>query len=118
MPLDSAVNVAFPHITAAFGLDIPQIQWIVISYTLTYASLMLVFGRIGDIFGHRLVFILGGACSAVAFAGCGAAPSYGWLLAARILQGVGAALLLSCGPALITAAAPRASAPGCSACTR
>ncbi len=105
VPLNSAVNVAFPHITAAFGLDIPQIQWIVIFYTVTYASLMLVFGRIGDIFGHRLVFILGAACSTAAFAGCGAAPSYTWLLAARVLQGLGAALLLSCGPALITAAA-------------
>jgi EmrB/QacA subfamily drug resistance transporter len=106
VPLDSAVNVAFPHITAAFALDIPQIQWIVITYTLTYASLMLVFGRIGDIFGHRLVFILGAAVSTVAFVGCGAAGSYGWLLVARVAQGLGAALLLSCGPALITAAAP------------
>jgi EmrB/QacA subfamily drug resistance transporter len=108
VPLDSAVNVAFPHIVAAFGLDIPQIQWIVIFYTVTHASLMLAFGRIGDIFGYRLVFILGAACSVVAFAGCGAAPSYAWLLAARVLQGVGAALLLSCGPALITAPAPEA----------
>jgi EmrB/QacA subfamily drug resistance transporter len=106
VPLDSAVNVAFPHIVAVFGLDIPQIQWIVIAYTVTYASLTLVFGRIGDIVGHRSVFILGAACSAIAFAGCGAASSYAWLLAARVLQGVGAALLLSCGPALITAAAP------------
>jgi EmrB/QacA subfamily drug resistance transporter len=106
VPLDSAVNVAFPHITAAFGLDIPQIQWIVIFYTLAYASLTLVFGRIGDIFGHRLVFILGAALSTSAFVGCGAAVSYPWLLAARVLQGVGAALILSCGPALITAAAP------------
>ena len=105
VPLNSSVNVAFPHIVAAFGLDIPQIQWVVISYTLTYASLMLVFGRIGDIFGHRLVFITGAACSSVAFAGCGAASSYGWLLGARVLQGLGAALLLSCGPALITGAA-------------
>jgi EmrB/QacA subfamily drug resistance transporter len=106
VPLDSAVNVAFPHITAAFGLDIPQIQWVVIFYTLTYASLMLVCGRIGDIVGHRRVFILGAACSTAAFVGCGAAGSYAVLLAARVLQGVGAALLLSCGPALITAAAP------------
>jgi EmrB/QacA subfamily drug resistance transporter len=108
VPLDSAVNVAFPHIAAAFGFDIPQIQWVVIFYTVTYASLMLVFGRIGDIVGYRRVFVLGATCSAVAFAGCGAAGSYAWLLAARVLQGVGAALLLSCGPALITAAAPEA----------
>jgi len=105
VPFDSSVNVAFPHITAAFGLDIPQIQWVVISYTLTYAALMLVFGRVGDIFSHRRVFILGAAISTAAFVGCGAAPTYGWLLAARVVQGLGAALLLSCGPALITAAA-------------
>jgi EmrB/QacA subfamily drug resistance transporter len=108
VPLDSAVNVAFPHITAAFGLALPQIQYVVIFYTVAYASLMLVFGRIGDIFGHRLVFILGAGLSTLAFAGCGAAVSFGWLLAARVLQGIGAALLLSCGPALITAAAPEA----------
>ncbi len=106
VPLDSAVNVAFPRITAAFGLDIPQIQWVVIFYTVTYASLMLVFGRVGDIVGHRRVFILGAAVSCIAFAGCGMASSYPWLLAARVAQGFGAALLLSCGPALITAAAP------------
>jgi MFS family permease len=105
VPFDSSVNVAFPYITAAFGLDVPQIQWVVIFYTLAFASLMLVFGRLGDIFGHRRVFVLGAAASAIAFAGCGAASSYPWLLAARALQGVGAALLVSCGPALVTQAA-------------
>ncbi|MDQ8728698.1 MFS transporter [Bradyrhizobium sp. LHD-71] len=99
---DSAVNIAFPDLVRAFALPIPDIQWIVIAYTLTYAALMLVFGRAGDIFGHRAVFLLGAAISAVAFALCAISTAYGWLLAARVLQGVGAALALSCGPALIT----------------
>lgn len=99
---DSAVNIAFPDLVRSFALPIPEIQWIVISYTLTYAALMLVFGRIGDIFGHRTIFLLGAAGSALAFVLCALATTYDGLLAARILQGVSAALTLSCGPALIT----------------
>jgi EmrB/QacA subfamily drug resistance transporter len=99
---DSAVNIAFPDLVRSFALPIPEIQWIVISYTLTYAALMLVFGRIGDIFGHRAIFLLGAAGSALAFVLCALATTYNGLLAARVLQGVSAALTLSCGPALIT----------------
>jgi EmrB/QacA subfamily drug resistance transporter len=99
---DSAVNVAFPDLVRAFALPIPDIQWIVIAYTLTYAALMLVFGRAGDIFGHRRIFLAGTAISALAYVLCALAPSYPLLLAARVLQGIGAALALSCGPALIT----------------
>lgn len=102
VPLDSMVNVAFPDIVRAFGLEIPMIQWVVISYVLTHASLMLVFGRLGDMLGHRQIFLTGAALSTLAFVGCTVAPAYGWLLAARVAQGMGAALLLSCGPALAT----------------
>ena len=106
VPFDSSVNVAFPHIIRAFDLPIPAIQWVVIAYTLTYAALTLVFGRIGDMLGYRRIFLIGSAWSMVAFVLCGAAPSYPWLLAARVMQGVGAALSLSCGPALATSLYP------------
>ncbi len=102
VPFDSSVNFAFPFITRAFGLPIPAIQWVVIAYTLTYAALMLVFGRVGDMLGYRRIFLAGSLWSAVAFVLCAMAPSYPVLLAARVLQGVGAALILSCGPALAT----------------
>ncbi|MEJ0072060.1 MAG: hypothetical protein WDO24_28830 [Pseudomonadota bacterium] len=59
-PLDTAVNIAFPAITRGFDLAIGDIQWVVISYVLTYTSLMLVFGRIGDMVGHAAVS--GSAC--------------------------------------------------------
>ncbi len=104
--LDTAVNIAFPQITAAFGLPLEMIQWIVIAYVVTHAGLMLAFGRIGDLFGHRTVYRLGLIGSAVAFLLCAAAPSYGWLLASRVLQGIAAALVISCGPALLTGLAP------------
>ncbi len=102
VPFDSSVNVAFPHIVRAFALPIPAIQWVVISYTLTYAALMLVFGRVGDMIGYRRVFLAGTVFSTLAFVLCALARSYEALLAARFVQGVGAALTLSCGPALAT----------------
>ena len=100
--LDTSVNIAFPAITRGFGLAIGDIQWVVISYVLTYASLLLALGRIGDTVGHALVFRIGLICSAVALLLVGCAPSYGAMLVFRFLQGIGAALVLSCGAALVT----------------
>lgn len=99
-PLDFAVNIAFPAITQAFTLETSAIRWVAISYVLTYASLMLAFGRLGDVIGHRHVFRAGLLTAVVAFVMCALAPTYGWLLAARVVQGVSVALVLSCAPAL------------------
>ena len=106
VPLDSAVNIAFPDITGSFGLPIETIQWVVICYVLTHAALMLAFGRLGDVFGYGRVFRAGLLWNAVAFVCCAAAPSFGWLLFCRFLQGIGAALILSCAPALVTGLFP------------
>ena len=108
VPLDTAVNISFPDITGSFGLPISMIQWVVICYVLTYAALMLAFGRIGDIAGHARVFRAGLAWSVVAFLLCAAAPAFGWLLFFRFLQGIGAGLVISCAPALVTSLYPEA----------
>jgi EmrB/QacA subfamily drug resistance transporter len=100
--LDTSVNIAFPAITKGFDLSIGDIQWVVICYVLTYASLLLALGRIGDTVGHALVFRIGLLCSAVALLLVSVSPSYGALLIFRCLQGIGAALVLSCGAALVT----------------
>src|SRR5207237_9267985 len=63
--LDTSVNIAFPAITRGFSLSIGDIQWVVISYVLTYASLLLSLGRIGDSIGHALVLRIGLICRAV-----------------------------------------------------
>jgi MFS family permease len=99
-PLDTAVNIAFPSITKAFDLQVQDIRWVVIAYVLTYASLMLVFGRLGDLLGYRRIFQLGLLVSAAGFLACSLAPAYRLLLLGRMLQGVGIALTLSCAPAL------------------
>ena len=59
-PLDIAVNVALPAISGHFGLALVDVQWIVICYVLVYGSLMLVCGKLGDLFGHRLRRLQGG----------------------------------------------------------
>lgn len=102
-PMDFAVNVAFPAITAAFELDVQSIRWVVICYVITYASLMLAFGKLGDVVGHRRVFHAGLLTGTLAFIACGLAPTYDWLLVARMLQGIATALVLSCAPALVVA---------------
>lgn len=106
VPLDTAVNIAFPEITGSFGLPVEMIQWVVICYVLTYSSLMLAFGRVGDIWGHGRVFRVGLLWSSVAYLLCAAAPNFGWLLFCRFLQGIGASLIVSCAPALVTGMFP------------
>jgi MFS family permease len=106
VPLDTAVNIAFPDITGSFGLPIAMIQWVVICYVLTHAGLMLAFGRVGDMWSHAKVFRAGLAWSVVAFVLCAKAPSFGWLLFFRFLQGIGAGLIISCAPALVTSLYP------------
>ena len=101
--LDTSVNIAFPAITQAFGLAIGDIQWVVICYVLTYASLLLALGRIGDTVGHALVFRIGLIWSAVTLLLVAWSPNFAAMLVFRFLQGVGAALVLSCGVALVTA---------------
>jgi MFS family permease len=105
-PLDIAVNVALPAITAHFRLALSDVQWVVICYVLVYGSLMLVCGKLGDLFGHRLIFRIGLAISAVGCAACAAAPDWPLFLWARASQGIGTALALSCTPALATSLFP------------
>ena len=104
--LDSSVNIAFPAISAAFALDVPTMQWIVISYVLTYASLLLGCGRLADVWGHQRVLTWGLLLSAIAFLGCGLATTFPLFLTARVLQGIAVALVLAAAPALITLSVP------------
>ncbi|MDB3952469.1 MFS transporter [Alphaproteobacteria bacterium] len=101
-PLDSAVNISFSDITSSFGIPVKSIRWIIIPYVATYASLMLVFGRLGDLFGHIKIFRMGLVVSVIAYGFCGLAETFEWLMAFRVMQGIGTAMVFSCGPALAT----------------
>jgi EmrB/QacA subfamily drug resistance transporter len=89
----TVVGIALPAIGRDFGTGLATLQWVVTAYTLTLAGLLLIAGALGDRYGRRRVFLIGVVWFALASALCGAAPDAPTLIAARALQGVGAALL-------------------------
>jgi len=117
-PLDSSVNIAFPYIVGDFGQPLAMIQWVVICYVLTYASLMLVFGKLGDLFGHKRVFVIGLCVSIVALLLVAVSPSFTGLLFFRFLQGIGTGLVTSVGLPWSLVSTPRSIAVARSACSR
>ncbi len=100
--VDSSVNIAFPAITAWFELDVGAVQWLVIAYLLPMSGFVLAFGKLGDLYGHRQIFMAGMLVSLLAHLLSGLAPSYGSLLCLRVLQGMGFGMVLGSGPALAT----------------
>jgi MFS family permease len=107
--LDSMMNIAFPAIAAALGVPPERVRWIIIFYVLTYALMSFAGGAAADRLGHALVFRSGLALSALAFIMGGVAAGLGWLLVARVIQGLGAGLVFGTAPALVTAGAPSAA---------
>jgi EmrB/QacA subfamily drug resistance transporter len=98
----TAVNVALPALQSSFHATLVDVQWVVESYGLFLSALILVGGALGDMFGRRLVFLLGVTCFALASAYCGFAPTIDHLIIARSVQGVGAALLVPGSLAIIS----------------
>ncbi len=101
-PLDTLVNVAFPALSEAFAITVTQIQWVIIPFALVQTGLAVAFGKIGDRLGHRRVFLLGLALAAMALAGCAMAPTFGVLVAMRVLQGIGTGMVIGVAPALVS----------------
>ncbi|MBV9231183.1 MAG: DHA2 family efflux MFS transporter permease subunit, partial [Chloroflexi bacterium] len=100
------VNVALPAIQSHLGASLSELQWIVDSYVLAFASLLLTAGALGDRFGARQVFLLGVALFAAASSLCGEAPTIVILIAARVIQGIGAALIIPATLSLVNEAYP------------
>ena len=99
----TVVNVALPTIGRDLHASLTGLQWTVNAYTLTLSAFLLLGGSLGDRLGRRRIFVVGVAWFAVASVLCGLAPNVGVLIAARALQGVGAALLVPVSLALIEA---------------
>ena len=89
----TVVGIALPAIGRDFHSSVASMQWVVDGYTLPLAGLLLLGGSLGDVYGRRKIFRIGIAWFALASLGCGLAPNVGFLIGARALQGVGAALL-------------------------
>lgn len=99
----TVVNIALPRIGEDLGASVAGLQWVLSGYTLTLASLILLAGALGDRLGRRRVFVWGTVWFTVASVMCALTPNIEFLVAARVLQGVGAALLTPGSLALLSA---------------
>ena len=102
----TVVNVALPDIASSLGASVSDLQWVVDGYAIALASIMLAGGTAGDLYGHKRVVMTGLAVFGVGSLGCGLAPDPFLLVAARVVQGTGAALLLPGTLAIVTRAFP------------
>ncbi|HWE63269.1 MAG TPA: MFS transporter [Chloroflexota bacterium] len=103
----SIVNISLPSIARYFGVALTgAIEWVIIAYLVVIASVLLTFGRLSDQIGRKPLWMAGLAIFTVGSALCGMAPSLLLLIAARGLQGLGAAMLFAVSPAMLTGAFP------------
>ena len=102
----SIINVALPTLEKNFQVSMNQIEWVSLAYLLTLASLILIFGRLADLFGRRWFYAGGFIVFIISSLFCGLASSLNGLLIARVFQGIGAAMLQANSVSIITAATP------------
>jgi len=104
----SIVNVALPTLTRAFGAEFAVVQWVVLAYLLTVTTLMLSVGRLGDMAGKKPVYASGFVIFTLGSVLCGLSPGVYWLIGFRVLQAIGAAMMMALGMAIVTEAFPPA----------
>ncbi len=106
--LDSSiVNISLPAIAHSFGVSLSgSVEWIIIGYLVAIAAVLLTFGRLADMLGRKPIWLAGLVVFTLGSAICGAAPTLGVLIAARLFQGLGAALIFAVNIAMITGVFP------------
>ncbi len=103
---NTIVNVALPSIQTSLGLKVSELEWVVTGYALTFGALMLTGGKLADLFGRRLIFVVGLAVFTASSLACGLANGAEMLIGARVVQGVGAALMNPATLSIITVTFP------------
>src|SRR4051794_29348241 len=103
---NTVVNVALASIQRSLGVQVSELEWVVTAYALTFAVLMLTGGKLADMFGRRLIFMVGLAVFTGASLWCGLSDSAGMLIGARAVQGMGAALMNPATLSIIAATFP------------
>jgi len=98
----SVVNTILPVVSKVFGADVATIEWVVIIYLLLVSGLLPIFGRLGDMYGHKPIYLLGFAIFIVSSVLCGLSPTIIYLIIFRGLQALGAAMLSANSPAILT----------------
>jgi EmrB/QacA subfamily drug resistance transporter len=103
---NTVVNVALPRMQSSLHMQLSQLEWVVTGYALTFAAFMLTGGKLADLFGRRLIFMAGLVVFTGASLACGLAPSGNFLIGARVVQGLGGALMNPATLSIITATFP------------
>lgn len=106
-PLDGSIaNVAMPVIGRELHRSVEQTEWVLLAYMLVMASTLVLVGRLGDILGHKRVYLSGFAVFGLGSLACALAPTLEWLIAFRVIQATGAAMLTTCAAAIIVESFP------------
>jgi EmrB/QacA subfamily drug resistance transporter len=103
---NTVVNVALPSIRRSLGTTLSELEWVVAGYALTFAAFMLIGGKLADFLGRRIIFMAGLAVFTGASLACALAPNGGFLIGARVVQGLGGALMNPATLSIITATFP------------
>jgi EmrB/QacA subfamily drug resistance transporter len=103
---NTVVNVALPTMEKDLHVTIASLEWVVIAYALTFASLLITGGKLADLYGRRRIFVLGLVVFTLSSLACGLAPNAGFLIGARAVQGAGAALMNPATLSIIVATFP------------
>src|SRR5206468_11958436 len=100
---NTIVNVALPAIKSDLGIGTSELEWVVTAYALTFATLLLTSGKLGDLLGRRLIFAIGLAVFTLSSLACGLSSTAPELIGARAVQGIGAALMMPSTLSIISA---------------
>src|SRR5207253_217331 len=103
---NTVVNVALPAMQRALAIGSSELEWVVVGYALTFATFMLTGGKLADLYGRRRLFVVGLAIFTGASLACGLAPDASFLIGARVVQGVGSAIMNPATLGIITATFP------------
>jgi EmrB/QacA subfamily drug resistance transporter len=102
----SIVNIALPAMQTDFGIALTTIEWVVVAYLLVIGSLLLPFGRLGEVKTFKRVYLVGFTIFTLASVCCGLSPNAAALVGFRVVQGVGAAMIMAMGPAIVARTFP------------
>lgn len=102
----SIVNIALPAIQHDFRIDLTTVEWVVVAYLLVVGCLLLPVGRLGEVLTFKRVYLVGFTVFTLASVCCGASPNVAGLVAFRVVQGVGAAMIMAMGPAIVARTFP------------
>lgn len=98
----SIVNISLPNMSSYFKVNLTTVEWVILSYLIVISSLLLTYGRLGDLYGHKKIYTIGFVIFTTGSLFCAVSPSILLLILARGFQAIGAGMLMAMGPAIIT----------------